>query len=276
MIPAAARKAIVRAWSSGGVRGLLRLAILEQWAILRVQQRTQPRPKQADELKLLGLYLVAAFVLIFNEYAPEAVIELLPKSGKRPARDLVEYAGWAWTIALGYSVVPLAYARFVLGMSLADLGLRWHGLKEHAWLYAAMLACVLPLVVLVSFEPHFQSTYPFYRRVDTLPRLLAWELSYGFQFVTLELFFRGFLLFFSARVLGPWAIVAMTLPYMMIHFGKPLPECIGSIAAGFVLGLVALRTRSIFAGMFVHIAVAWSMDSLSLWQSGRLAKILAG
>jgi hypothetical protein len=56
----------------------------------------------------------------------------------------------------------------------------------------------------------------------------------------------------------------------MIHFGKPLPEAIGSIVTGFVLGTMCLESRSIWGGAFVHVSVACGMDLLSLWQRGLL------
>jgi membrane protease YdiL (CAAX protease family) len=99
---------------------------------------------------------------------------------------------------------------------------------------------------------------------------VIWELSYGLQFLMLELFFRGFLIFALARVIGSLAIFVMIVPYAMIHFSKPLPECLGSIIAGLALGTVALRTGSIAGGVLVHCAVAWSMDLLALYRTGKL------
>jgi membrane protease YdiL (CAAX protease family) len=88
----------------------------------------------------------------------------------------------------------------------------------------------------------------------------------------LEFFFRGFLLFALARYLGPLAIFVMIVPYAMIHFGKPLAECLGSILAGIALGTVALRTASIYGGVAVHCAVAWSMDLFALAATDRLPR----
>ena len=38
--------------------------------------------------------------------------------------------------------------------------------------------------------------------------------------------------------------------------------------------MVALRTRSIFAGIAIHTAVAWTMDLLALWNKGALEQLL--
>ena len=64
------------------------------------------------------------------------------------------------------------------------------------------------------------------------------------------------------------------LPYLMLHFQKPPLEAVGSIIAGMALGMVALHTRSIYAGMMIHIAVAWSMDLLALYHKGDLMRLL--
>jgi hypothetical protein len=92
-------------------------------------------------------------------------------------------------------------------------------------------------------------------------RMIVWQLLYALQFVALEFFFRGYLIHGWKRRLGPYAIFAAMVPYCLIHFGKPLPETLGSIVAGVVLGLMSLKTNSIWPGAGLHIAVAWTMDA---------------
>jgi membrane protease YdiL (CAAX protease family) len=93
---------------------------------------------------------------------------------------------------------------------------------------------------------------------------------YSAQFFSLEFFFRGFMLQALKRSLGAYAIFVMVVPYCMIHFGKPMPETLGAIAAGLVLGTLALRTGSIWAGFLIHVSVVWTMDLLALIQTNRL------
>ena len=90
----------------------------------------------------------------------------------------------------------------------------------------------------------------------------------GMRFVALEFFFRGFLLFSLEERLGYNAIAVAALPYGLIHYGKPFPEAMGAIVAGAVLGMFALRTRSIAGGALLHIFVATTMDMLALWRVG--------
>jgi membrane protease YdiL (CAAX protease family) len=62
----------------------------------------------------------------------------------------------------------------------------------------------------------------------------------------------------------------------MIHYGKPYLEAHGAIVAGVVLGSLAMRTKSIYAGFLVHITVAFSMDFLALWRRGALPQSFWG
>ena len=90
------------------------------------------------------------------------------------------------------------------------------------------------------------------------------------MFFALEFFFRGFMVHGLKYRMGIGAVVAMVIPYCMIHFSKPLPEALAAIVAGTVLGVLALRTRTIWGGVAIHCAVAVSMDWASLIQRGAI------
>jgi membrane protease YdiL (CAAX protease family) len=99
-------------------------------------------------------------------------------------------------------------------------------------------------------------------------RIGIWEAVRALRFVSLEFFFRGYLLFGTEKRFGYHAIAVSALPYGMIHFAKPFPEALGAIVAGAVLGYLALRTRSIAGGAILHISVALSLDMLALFRKG--------
>src|SRR5262249_31301886 len=110
--------------------------------------------------------------------------------------------------------------------------------------------------------------YPFYKlAARSWLDLAAWETLYAASFVALELFYRGFVLGLLRRGLGPYAIFVMIVPYCMIHFGKPAIESVGAIAAGIVLGTLAMVTRSIWGGVLIHVSIAWTMDALAIAQT---------
>ncbi len=58
----------------------------------------------------------------------------------------------------------------------------------------------------------------------------------------------------------------MCVPYCMIHFGKTFGETLGAIVFGIMLGTLALRTRSIWGGVLIHLGVAISMDLFTVGQ----------
>ena len=189
-------------------------------------------------------------------------------------QELGQHAWWAiWRVG-GYLVVPALYIKLVLRERIRDHGLSLVGLRQHAWIYVLSYLVVLVCVFAVSFDPHFQTYYPFYPEHPAAPRawldFLGWELMYAAQFFSLEFFFRGFWLHAMRRSLGSQAIFAMVVPYCMIHFGKPFLETLAAIIAGIVLGTLAMKTRSIWSGFLVHVSVALSMDIAALLQTDRM------
>ncbi|MCB9560026.1 MAG: CPBP family intramembrane metalloprotease [Kofleriaceae bacterium] len=151
------------------------------------------------------------------------------------------------------------------GERLRDYHISMRGFIKHLWVYVVLFALVLPAVYLASKTASFQATYPFYKSANRSRfDLLAWEGLYALQFLSLEFFFRGFLLQGLRRALGSNAIFVMIVPYCMIHYGKPMPETFGAIGAGLILGTLAMRTRSIWGGVLIHVGVAVSMDLFAL------------
>jgi membrane protease YdiL (CAAX protease family) len=189
--------------------------------------------------------------------------------------ELYGYAWWVWARVVGYVLIPFPVWKLLYPHdSLLDLGLRVRGFLKHVWIYGLCLAVVVPAMLLVATQPDFGTYYPFYKLSSrSWSDFWAWELMYYLQFLALELFFRGFIVGTLRRSLGSAAIFAMAVPYCMIHYGKPYLEANGAIVAGVVLGSLAARTRSIYAGFLVHITVAFLMDFLALWHRGALPTV---
>lgn len=134
--------------------------------------------------------------------------------------------------------------------------------------YFLLLLAMVPLIAFAATQNDFLHTYPKVQRIDNLnqyvPHSAPWkglyELSYGIDFVTIEFFFRGFLVLAFARLAGKHAILPVAAFYCSIHFGKPLFECITSYFGGIILGAVVYNTRSIWGGLIVHLGIAWLME----------------
>ena len=157
------------------------------------------------------------------------------------------------------SLVPLRLSPAKVGFSLRQPG-RW--LRDIGVLYLVML----PLVYIASRQADFQRAYPFF----AFERLGTGSLLLGFGIRAVEMFiweflFRGYLLFgFERRVGGAAAIAIQTIPFAIMHAGKPGPEAIGSIVAGIALGIIALRNRSFIPGTILHWSVAVTMDIFAI------------
>jgi membrane protease YdiL (CAAX protease family) len=193
--------------------------------------------------------------------------------GYRVPQDdrLIDLACWTFGQIISYLLIPIALLKLVVREPLRDYGLKLKGALGSSWVYAAMFALMLPLILIMATTKEFQGTYPFYQppRGESLwPRFVVWQLLYALQFVSLEFFFRGYLIHGLKQPLGAYAILISMVPYCMIHYGKPLPETLGSIVAGVVLGFMSYTTRSVWLGAALHIAVALTMDFSALWNEG--------
>ncbi|MFO0552268.1 MAG: CPBP family intramembrane glutamic endopeptidase [Polyangiaceae bacterium] len=179
---------------------------------------------------------------------------------------------WAVSRLTWYGLVPLLITKFALREKISDFGFSPKQASGYVRLYLTLFAIVAPFVVMASFGEGFQAKYPYYKpdkREPFWPNTALWEAFYASSFVALEYFFRGYLVHGLRRVMGYSAVFVPILPYVMIHYGKPPAEAIGSAITGFVLGTVSLKTRSILGGCGIHIAVAVGMDFLAMWHAGR-------
>ncbi len=179
--------------------------------------------------------------------------------------ELAGYAWWTGCHLLTFILIPWLVIRWLFKEKMIDFGWRWNQVGAHWRGYLLLLSPILVFVVLVSFGEDFVNHYPFYGLAGrSWLDFLLWELLYMSQFIFLEFFFRGFMLNALRPALGANAIWVMCVPYLMIHFPKLWLEATGAILFGLFLGILALRSRSIWGGVLVHAGVALSMDIAAL------------
>jgi hypothetical protein len=134
--------------------------------------------------------------------------------------------------------------------------------------YFIMLLIMVPLIALASTQKDFLQVYPKAKLLAEIPmnrwmdkmRYFFFELSYGFDFVSIEFFFRGFLILALLKICGQHCIIPVACFYCSIHFGKPMGEAISSFFGGLLLGIVSYNTGSIWGGLLVHLGIAWMME----------------
>jgi hypothetical protein len=168
----------------------------------------------------------------------------------------------------GLFILKLIYDRESVGL----FGMRRKGAFMKPFFLMVLL--ILPMVTWASFQTDFQSTYPIFKpwRLGPLFELKDWqsvflfETAYSFDFISVELIYRGALAIGMAGLLGKDAVLPMVSLYVAIHFGKPLAETISSAFGGYILGVIALNLRNIWGGAFIHIGLALLMEAAAFLQ----------
>ncbi len=224
----------------------------------------------ADHKAIFAL-IYTAFGLTCIYYLKEKTDFLVPYAH---SNNLPFLAYWVAVVMVFYTVLPALAIKLYYREDLKKYGLAFSSEEGFLKILGICLAIMLPIVYLMSTTAGFSSKYPFFRVYDQSPYLstafLFWELIYFLQFFGLEFFFRGFLVHSLKPSLGIYSIFVMTVPYCMIHFGKPMPETLAAVLAGIFLGWMSYRSRSIWLGFVLHCSVAIAMDLLALLNKGLL------
>ncbi len=185
--------------------------------------------------------------------------------------DLYAQGWWTFIHLIGYVVIPLIIIKGCFKERLALYGVQRGDTYRYRLHYLALAAPIVVFAFFASFRADFSHTYPFYSLASrSYFDLLVWECLYIMQFVALEFFFRGFFLHSLQPALGFNRIAVMSIPYLLIHFPKPWLEAFGALPFGLLLGWLALRSRSMWGGVAVHVTIALSMDFFAIWRSGHL------
>lgn len=176
-----------------------------------------------------------------------------------------------WALLFLFAI-PLALS-WLLDLKAADIGLRWGNVRFG--LAATTGVGVIAAVVLffATTDPNIQRVYPWPGAWlgANLGRILVWAILYGFYYLSFEFFYRGFLL----RALEPyWGITSavwiQTLLSTLIHLGKPLTEVVAAIPAGLLFAALAVRSRSLFYPIMLHLFIGLGTDLFSLYHQGLL------
>jgi hypothetical protein len=182
-------------------------------------------------------------------------------------------SGWGkyWSITLQWPMKLLLFVvvLFMVWKNDRDQKTFWGLTKSFDTRpYILILLCMVPLIVIASTQPDFQHAYPKLKMISFIdhythiswPWKFIYEICYGLDFISIELFFRGFLVIGLMRFAGINSILPMAAFYCTIHFGKPLGECISSFFGGLALGVISYRTKSILGGLIVHLGIAYLME----------------
>ena len=222
---------------------------------------------------LMVNYLKYSSILLETIRMVEAWFDIKNQSWSRafryhPYRELLGYVWWGFWNVLCFLIIPMLTIKLVLKQSLKNYGWQVGSIKQH-WLgYVLLASPIMLFAFLVSFREDFANHYPFYNLAHkSWLDLILWECIYILQFIAVEFFFRGFLVNGLRIPFGSLSIAIMCLPYLMLHFPKLWLESFGAISFGIFLGILALRSKSIWGGVGVHVAIALMMDCMAMMQT---------
>jgi membrane protease YdiL (CAAX protease family) len=205
---------------------------------------------------LLTLYYYHGYAANFPTYFPTL-----------KNHPLVGFYGALWQFGVFFVLVfliPLFIIKFRFKAPLKNFGFS-PGDKKFGFklVLVGIPFIVAPLILLASRSPDLQTEYPLAKILHERHDLVVYyELAYViFYYIAWEFFFRGFLLFGLKDRYGEMgAILIQTISSCLIHLGKPESEIIGSIAAGIIFGVIALRTRSFWYVFLIHASIGVLTD----------------
>lgn len=193
-----------------------------------------------------------------------------------PAMAVLAHEYWFGMSVVLYLVAPLLLSKATNGSFHQKYGLGLGDWRQGLSIAALFLAIMLPIVWYASTTESFKGHYPLagssaynlsvpegFRA--SLPLFVVYELGYLAYFIAWEFLFRGWMV----HGLLPWfgrtgAILVQVAPFVIMHFGKAEPETLGAVIAGVALGVLSVRTRSMWYGALIHGVVAVWMDCWSV------------
>ncbi|MCA9607428.1 MAG: CPBP family intramembrane metalloprotease [Myxococcales bacterium] len=158
-------------------------------------------------------------------------------------------------------LIPLLLCFVAEGWTPRDLGFRVKGALPELAVAIGLWLAVVPFVWMVHDMGNFRVVYPRLRAADTSMELyFLFEGLYLVKWIAWEFFFRGFMLFGFQKDFMRRSVLISTIPFALMHYGKPELEMASAVIAGLVLCFIALRSRSIWPGVLLHWLVASTMD----------------
>jgi membrane protease YdiL (CAAX protease family) len=160
-------------------------------------------------------------------------------------------------------LLPALTVKLVFRERLRDYGVGL-GILARTWRTLASLAPVFLLVAYLGADDRqILAKFPINPRAGDSARMFALHaLTYLVFYVGWEFHFRGFLLFGLRASLGDAnAILIQAMVSALLHIGSPASETFGAILAGFVWGVLALRTQSLVSGLGQHYLLGIALDA---------------
>ncbi len=211
---------------------------------------------------------VAVFAQIFYWYfgtpSLKSIPAVEPSLGRAVSACFVS-VGWLFLLPVICVVVMRDdLSRFGIGLGDYRFGIK-------AFLILCPLVALVPMLGLLN--PNVQDYYPLSGSSigHDLGAMATWCISYACFYFAFEFFYRAYLLYGTDELGMLNCILVSVICCILIHLGKPFGEALASIPAAIVFTAVAVRSRSIWYGVALHIVLGVTNDIVTLWNRGELS-----
>lgn len=209
-----------------------------------------PGPRDRAEAGLLGLrvpvlatvfLLLACAILLYDRN-----YDVLPRFGPLDPRSL---RNQALERVVTFGLIPLLLL-LALREDPRRYGLGRGDLRRAAILGGVATLVTVPVIAVLAGLPEIREWYA--PSMSTVPGVVVTNVL---DLVPTEFLLRGFLMFALLRAIGPFGVIVATVPFFMIHIGKPDIEALSTLGGGLVFGWLNWRTGAIWASAGYHVAI---------------------
>jgi uncharacterized protein len=179
--------------------------------------------------------------------------------------DLIEFYYWFIGDTITFFVIPAVIIKFWFRERVKDYGVKPGNVKTGLKFSVIFFIIMLPFLWIVSSFPAFERVYPHIGAArESWIIFLIYEAGLLMYMFAWEFIWRGYMLFGLREKFGDYAIFIQTIPFVILHNGKPAAETLGAIIAGIALGILAFRTGSMLYGFIIHGSVMFTIDLISI------------
>jgi hypothetical protein len=175
--------------------------------------------------------------------------------------ELCEFLYWFIADSIVLFLIPVLIIKSLFREKLKNYGINLKNLKGGMIVTLISAIIILPITYLVSLSSEFTNFYPMYSGLnENIKTFLLYESFLLLFLFAWEFIWRGFMLFGLETKFGWYAIFIQMIPFVILHNGKPVLETFSSIIGALLLGMLALRTRSMIYGFIIHAVIIISLD----------------
>ncbi len=179
--------------------------------------------------------------------------------------DLYEFLYWFASDTVVLLIIPILIIKFFFKEKIYNYGINFKNFHTGFLLFISSAFIILPLTYVISTMPEFRNYYPMFSGFNqNIKTFLLYESFFLLFLFAWEFIWRGFMLFGLESKFGWYSIFIQMIPFVILHNGKPILETFGAIVGGVFLGALALSTRSMVYGFFIHATVIIALDVYSI------------